>query len=278
MIANEGFSCSTVIFRQYELAHALGTIAGLGFGNVDLAALAGLCEHIPPRGTARQLAAAARTVRASGLTVTSINADPGSFNGHEPAGEVRSRIARLFDACAEVQSPRLVLTCGEPLDPTRTADQQIDAVARGLDDAVALAESSGVELVVEAPHFFRLVNDLNGTRALLDRLDQGIRQAWDVSHVRAAGEDPAELLAEFASRVSIVHLRDAVPGDIRRAIGFGDIDFAAVFGSARAMKFDGPFVLELETHENPYPTKEKETEAALQQLSLAMSGAKEHHA
>ncbi|MEV7086238.1 sugar phosphate isomerase/epimerase [Streptomyces sp. NPDC093085] len=259
-------SCSTITFRGYELPRALDTVAALGFRQVDLGALAGLCEHVPPTGSAAALATVARQVRAAGLPVTSVNADPGSFNTAGAAPEVRDAILRLLDFCAESGSPRLVLTCGEPEQSGEPPAEQIRRVADGLNSVADRAGAAGVALTVEAPHYLRLVNTLARTAELMAGLAPGISQVWDVSHVRAAGEDPAEVFPRFAERVSVVHLRDAVPGDIGRPMGQGEVDFGRVLAGAAAAGFTGPLVLELETHDTPFATKEEEVRSALRHL------------
>jgi len=259
-------ACSTVVFRAYELPRALDTISALGIPAADLAALAGLCEHVPPRGSRADLRAIAGAVRGSGLAMTSVNADPGSFNGAADAALVLDRIDALLEFCADVAVPRLVLTCGDS-EQSDDADRELGAVADGLNRAAEIAAGYPVELVVEAPHYFRLVNTMPRARVLLARLSPEIGQAWDVSHVRASGADPVPLFAEFAERVSIIHLRDAVPGDIRRAIGHGDVDFAGVLAEA-AIRPEVPLVLELETHDSPFETKEEEVQDALTKIGF----------
>ncbi|MBA2813692.1 sugar phosphate isomerase/epimerase [Streptomyces sp. KM273126] len=264
-------SCSTITFRDRELPRALDTIAGLGFRQVDLGALAGLCEHVPPTGTAAELSAVAARVRAASLTVTGVNADPGSFNSGADHTAIREAMYRLLDFCADARSQRLVLTCGEPEDSGVPAEEQLKRVAAGLEPVLDRAREVAVELTVEAPHYLRLVNTMTRTDELLAALAPGITQAWDVSHVRAAGEDPAELFPRFADRVSTIHLRDAVPGDIRRPMGLGDIDFARVLTGATAVGYQGPLVLELETHNSPFSSKEEEVGSALNHLAAALA-------
>ncbi|MEU4228145.1 sugar phosphate isomerase/epimerase [Nonomuraea sp. NPDC026600] len=266
-------ACSTITFRHYQLRKALDTIAELGFSQVDLGALAGLCEHVPPNGSVAALSEVATQVRASSLMVTSVNADPGSFNTAETRSTVLGAIHRLLDFCVEAGSPRLVLTCGAPEQPAVASDIQLGLVADGLNTALERAQELGIELVVEAPHYFRLVNTIPRAQALLAALSPAVRQAWDVSHVRASGADPAGLFPQFAHRVSIVHLRDALLADIRRPMGLGDVDFGGVFASVSASGFEGPFVLELETHDSPFESKEEEVRSALNQLRSAAASA-----
>ena len=39
--------CSSISFRHEDLPTALRTIAGLGFTEIDLGALPGVCDHVP---------------------------------------------------------------------------------------------------------------------------------------------------------------------------------------------------------------------------------------
>src|SRR6185295_1138186 len=72
--------CSTISFRHQPLSEALATIAGLGFSEIDLGALPGVCDHVPYVLDMRAVEDVARTVAASGLRVRSINGDIGDLN------------------------------------------------------------------------------------------------------------------------------------------------------------------------------------------------------
>lgn len=254
--------CSTICFKSQPLQQALESVRSSGFFSADLGALQGLCEHIPPRGTAEELSIAADIVRRSGIEPVSLNADPGAFN-RDPLDDIVSRVARLAAFCREAGVPAIVLPCGGPERDDISIDSQIHAVAVGLAASADAAEGFGIRIFIEAPHHFRLVNTLERTRTLLAQLDDRIGLVYDVSHIRAAGEDPAARFAEFAPHVEHVHLRDAVDGDIRRAMGAGDIDFAAVFAATVAAGYTGTYALELETHNSPFDSKEAEVADAL---------------
>lgn len=266
LTGTRALACSTICFREYTLAEALGLIRKQGFDAIDLGALQGLCEHVPLFGTPEDLKDACRTVNESGLQVLSVNADPGSFNEDIPALEILDRIEALTVFCAEVRSPRLLLPCGAPEREEIPYRQQLEAVASGINAAAATATRYGVQIVVEAPHHYRLVNTLARVRDLLALLDPSVGVVYDVSHIRAAGEDPAAAYAEFASRVVHVHLRDAEPGDIRKVLGSGDVDFESFRIAAEQAGYSGRFVLELETHDSPFASKEEEVSDALHRL------------
>src|SRR6476659_3818911 len=88
--------CSTISFRHLPLPQALATIAELGFAEIDLGALPGVCDHVPYVRDERAVADVAATVAASGLTVRSINGDVGDLNAPlDP--EARARRASHLD-------------------------------------------------------------------------------------------------------------------------------------------------------------------------------------
>src|SRR5688572_29884046 len=77
---HDRLGCSTISFRHQPLAQALSTIAGLGFTEIDLGALPGVCDHVPFVLDADAVDEVAATVSESGLTVRSINGDIGDLN------------------------------------------------------------------------------------------------------------------------------------------------------------------------------------------------------
>jgi sugar phosphate isomerase/epimerase len=101
---------------------------------------------------------------------------------------------------------------------------------------------------------------------LLDALDPTIELAFDVSHIEAADESVTGAWGLLAPRVGIVHFRDAVTGDIRRVIGAGRVDFAAVLTAMDTTGYAGDIVLELETRNSPFATTKQEVAAAIKHL------------
>ncbi|MGC5221236.1 sugar phosphate isomerase/epimerase family protein [Micromonospora sp. DT81.3] len=266
------YSVSTVCLRQYDLVRALDVARSLGFDSVDLVGLRGLCEHVPVNGTTSEMSAAARTFAASGLRAASVNADPGSFDGFDDPVDVMRRVERLIDFAVEAGAPILVLPAGEKSEQ-RTTDPQIARMADALNEAGARAARNGVRLAVEAPYFGRPIDRLARAAELMDALDPSIQLAFDVSHIEAADESVAHAWQLLAARVAIVHLRDAVSGDIRRVIGQGRVDFPAVFDAMRSTDYAGDTVLELETRNSPYASKKQEVLAAVEYLDAARTAA-----
>ncbi|MET4638407.1 sugar phosphate isomerase/epimerase [Mycetocola sp. 2940] len=250
--------CSSISFRHQDLATALQTIRETGFDEIDLGALPGVCDHVPFVLDAEAVDSVAATVNASGLRVRSVNGDIGDLNRVLTAEERASREAHLdmlLTLTAAIGANALVLPCGAiDHEPIRSLDEDFDAVAAELTSAAQRATTFGVEIWTESLHFFRLCFNTERAEQLTQRLDgSGVRLVMDFSHITASGGDPTDYVDRFAGRIAHVHLRDAVPGDIRLSIGNGSADFTGGLRALADSGYTGHFSLELETRdvENP---------------------------
>ncbi|MEU0514379.1 sugar phosphate isomerase/epimerase [Amycolatopsis sp. NPDC006125] len=242
--------CSTISFRHLPLPAALAVIAECGFGEIDLGALPGVCDHVPYDLTDDAVRAVAAEVAASGLRVRSVNGDIGDLNRPHDEDERAAHLRRLLDLTAACAADALVLPCGaQSHDPVATLDADLDLVAAQLHRAAEAAARHGVALWVEAPHYHRLCWNTDLAAELADRLDPSVGLVLDTSHIVASGGDPAAYAERFAARIAHVHLRDATPGHINHSIGNGVVDFAATFAALRATGYQGASSLELETRD-----------------------------
>ncbi len=252
--------CSTISFRHQDLARALTTIAGLGFTEIDLGALPGVCDHVPYVLDESAVHEVARTVAASGLTVRSINGDIGDLNaahegersaggGSGPDGRDR-HTEMLVELAAATGARALVLPCGAlDHEPIESLSADLDRGAAELQTAAFAAERHGVALWTESLHFHRLCFNLERAKALTDRLDGRIGIVLDFSHVVASGGDPVEFIDRFGPRIAHVHIRDAVPGNINLSPGNGEVDFGRGLKALADAGYTGHFSLELETRD-----------------------------
>ncbi|MDP9696875.1 UNVERIFIED_ORG: sugar phosphate isomerase/epimerase [Arthrobacter globiformis] len=246
--------CSSISFRHQDLPTALRTIAGLGFGEVDLGALPGVCDHVPYELDADAVSTVAGDVAASGLRVRSVNGDVGDLNAVLDAGRQAERdrhLDALLTLTAKTGAKALVLPCGAlSHEPVKSLDEDLDTVAAQLIKAQRRAAGFGVELWTESLHFLRFCWNLERAELLARRLaGSGVGIVMDFSHIVAAGEDPLEYLARHEGRIAHVHLRDAVPGNINLSIGNGQAAFAAGLRGLAEQGYAGHFSLELETRD-----------------------------
>ena len=246
--------CSTISFRHQPLAEALVTISDLGFTEIDLGALPGVCDHVPYVLDADAVNHVAAIVSCSGLRVRSINADIGDLNRPLDDGGRTARRAHLdmlIALAVATEARALVLPCGAlDHEPIRTLDADLDLVATELLAAEHAAASRGVEIWTESLHFHRLCWNLQRTQQLSARLaETPVRQVLDFSHVVASGGDPAEFINRLGDQIAHVHIRDAVPGNINLSVGNGDVDFAHGLKTLEHAEYEGHFSLELETRD-----------------------------
>jgi sugar phosphate isomerase/epimerase len=251
---NSRLGCSSISFRHQELGTALRTMSGLGFEEIDLGALPGVCDHVPYNLDDAAVASVTAEVAASGLRVRSVNGDIGDLNAVLDGG---GRLARerhleaLLTLAAGTGAKALVLPCGAlSHEPIRSVDEDLDEIAAQLIHAGQRAAEFGVELWTESLHFLRFCWNLQRAELLAHRLaGTGVGIVMDFSHIVAAGEDPLEYVERHTGRISHVHLRDAVPGNINLSIGNGHADFGAGLRSLAAHGYTGHFSLELETRD-----------------------------
>ena len=245
--------CSTISFRHQPLSEALATIAGLGFSEIDLGALPGVCDHVPYVLDMRAVEDVARTVIASGLRVRSINGDIGDLNlplANGPRADRQRHLDMLVALAVATDARALVLPCGA-IDhtPVETLEADVARVADELTSAADVATSRGVQLWTESLHLHRLCWNLERAQLLTDRLPDDVGVVMDFSHVVASGGDPVEFVSRFGPVVRHVHIRDAAPGNINLSVGRGTVDFAKGLKALRDTGFAGHFSLELETRD-----------------------------
>jgi sugar phosphate isomerase/epimerase len=251
---NSRLGCSSISFRHQDLGTALRTIGGLGFEEIDLGALPGVCDHVPYDLDADAVTAVTAEVVASGLRVRSVNGDIGGLNAVLDAGQQAARdrhLDALLTLTANTGAKALVLPCGAlGHEPVRSPEEDLDEIAAQLTRAGQRAAEFGVELWTESLHFLRFCWNLERAELLARRLaGSSVGIVMDFSHIVAAGEDPLEYIERHQGRIAHVHLRDAVPGNINLSIGNGHADFAAGLRSLAGHGYAGHFSLELETRD-----------------------------
>ena len=278
MHVSDFLGCSTITFRGLPLPEALTTIGGLGFTEIDLGALPGVCDHVPYVLDEAAVEQVAQQVAASGLRVRSVNGDVGDLNrplGDMVQNERHRHLDRLLSLTAAVGARALVLPNGAPdHEPLQTLTDDIARVADQLADAARRAEGYGLELWVESLHLFRLCHELDRARLLTEALagtDVGV--VLDLSHVVASGARPEEFVRLFSDRIRHVHLRDATPGYIHHSIGNGSVDFPAAVQALAEAGYGGHFTLELETRDVADVDRPAATAAAAAYISGLLEAA-----
>jgi sugar phosphate isomerase/epimerase len=127
--------CSTISFRAWTLPGALADISGQGFGEIDLGALPGGCDHVPTPVPPELVDLLADQMLASGLAVRLINADVAGMNDPgRDAAEMQRRLRTLVDLSGgAVGTSTIMSACGRQGTELRTElSRAIATVARTL--------------------------------------------------------------------------------------------------------------------------------------------------
>lgn len=256
--------CSTISFRHLPLRHALGVIAELGFTEIDLGSLPGVCDHVPLDLDEHGVRDVTDAVRAAGLTVRSINCDVGDLNDPTTDLTASSHLGHLLDLAAAVGARALVLPNGAiGHSPIESLEADLDRVAANLSYASMRARTREVSVWTESLHVLRLCCTTGRAAALADRIDPDIGIVMDFSHIVASGGDPVRFVTSTGHRIAHIHIRDATrgnvrlggsdaidePGNINISVGRGDVDFRSGIDALRTAGFDGHYALELETRD-----------------------------
>lgn len=267
--------CSTITLRHLPLPAALDTIGNVGFTAIDLGALPGVCDHVPFDLTDTAVRQVATVVNASGLTVHSVNADVGDLNRPLDAEAEQTRDAhtnRLIDLCAAIGAMGLVLPNGaQQHEPITDVHADLALVADQVARIADRCSARGLQLWIEAPHYFRLCYDLDRTGRLLELLPDDVGVICDVSHIVASGSTPRQFIELARSRISHVHLRDAEPGYIHHSIGNGRVDFADTVAALHGIGYTGAYSLELETRDVTDEQRPAAAQRAAQYISALLS-------
>jgi len=162
----------------------------------------------------------------------------------------QEHVQRLVELCQAIGSTGLMLPNGaQQHEPIVSLDEDLALVADQLSSIQAECVAAGLELWVEAPHFFRLCYDLERAHALASTLPKDIGLICDVSHIVASGSTPRQFVNDFQHRIHHVHLRDAEPGYIHHSIGNGEVDLADTASALAEIGYTGKLSLELETRD-----------------------------
>ena len=125
--------CSTISFRAWNLPGALAEINGQGFGEIDLGALPGVCDHVSTPLPPELVDVLADQILASGLAVRLINTDVAEMN--DPglhAAAMQRRLRTLVDLAGAVGTSTIMLACGRQGTEPRTELSRAIATARTL--------------------------------------------------------------------------------------------------------------------------------------------------
>ena len=230
-------SANTVLFGRSGFATAARVLSAAGYDGVEVAALAGMCEHLELSNWRAQAVELRTILDDHGLKPLAME--------ESALDEERLRLA--FEAAAEIGIPAVCIGSGGKTGDEDALNSAVERIAALSDEAHA----HGVTLCLKA-HVGSAVHDTRTTLAVMGAIDSpGFGVNMDPSHIHRAGEDVVEALRAVVGRVRHVHIRDCPsrepsPGPpSQQACGRGQIDLAGYCGVLAEAGYDGALSLEV---------------------------------
>lgn len=136
----------------------------------------------------------------------------------------------------------------------RKTPAQLDAQAELLEKIFALCDRHKVVPNLHN-HTYEVENDLHDLRGTLARLP-GTKLGPDLNWLVRGGVNPVTFLREFGPQIVFLHLRDQHQnGRWSEALGEGDMDWRAIAGILREIRFQGDAIIELAHERDFQPTR-----------------------
>lgn len=240
-------SCATLCVASLPFRHALDSIARGGFTLVDLAIVPGYVDHVDlaegrtSNDVAEDIAAA---VSARGLRVGSVVTYLRLPDSLDDGQELERRANRVETIVTTTGAARWVIDAGA--SGGHAADRA--AALRRWASFVAvvgpLAERTGVQLLVEAPHRGTLAESAEQVQELLDVAD-GVELGvnLDTFHAADSSGSLAHALDLLLPRIGLVSLGDRWNGSSVRP-GSGSLRLAECVRTLKDGGFSGPVSVE----------------------------------
>jgi hydroxypyruvate isomerase len=234
----------SMLFTELPYLERPGAAASAGFDHVE--------TWWPPEGLAEQWAA---EVARHNLAVTSINAyggdleagERGYVNVRERRGDVLSWFRDAVAFATLCGAPRINLLVGRET-PERSRDEQLTHSAGVLAECAALAEDTGITVLVEPINELDVPDYLVPTPASALQLIQAagsksVRLLYDAYHAARAGLDPCTDVIPLVPDIDHVQYADC-PG--RGAPGTGTVDLVTFVRTLEVAGYTGAIGLEFD--------------------------------
>ena len=235
-------SIGQLTYRTFgDMAQAAREIAAAGYEGFEL------FDGNVVDGTADDYRDLRASMAETGLKLVAIYSGA-NFIFADILDEELARIERAADAARALGAEHLVVGGGAKRT-SGLADGDFDALARGLDRVVAIADKRGLRAHYH-PHLTTMVEGPDAVRRIFAQTS--IDFCPDTAHLAAAGGVPADMVREHAKRISYVHLK----GWQREPFAFtpvdqGDCDNGAVLKALVEIGYRGWITNELDSWPDP---------------------------
>jgi sugar phosphate isomerase/epimerase len=226
---------NSVVFAPVDLETALQHVAWSGYEYVELAAIAGMCEHVSLESDPQKIK---DLLAQNNLTATAM----------EAATNDGERLKKLFALAAQIGIGIVNIGSGGKTGDEESTEQSIELMR----EFAKMASDAGVLLAVK-PHVGQAIyNAATGLRLVNEVTEESIGLNFDPSHLARADENPAEVATRWGSKIITSHFRDCpvrVPGppgtpDLQTP-GRGALDLPEILQSLKTIGYSGPVNLEV---------------------------------
>ncbi len=228
---------NSVLFGGYDLETAFRWIKAAGYDGIEISAIDGMSQHLVLSRWRECVPEIKRLSRAYGLELLAMeqpNQDPAVMES-------------AMQAAVEAGIPIINCGPGGKSDDAESLQERIESLGK----LSARAEHYGVTLCVKAHVGAAIYNTPTTLLALQAINSPAFGLDMDPSHIHRAGENPVEAIAQVASRIRHVHIRDCKgrqhgPGRPEdQANGRGDIDLLGYIRVLKESGYTGPVDLEV---------------------------------
>lgn len=226
--------CNTVVFAAADLETALDQIAFAGYQYVELAAIAGMCEHLSLDSDPPQIK---ELLADRELTATAI----------EAATTDAERLRGIFGLAQALDIQIVNIGSGGKSGDEESTQESISHIR----ELAKLAGDHGVRLAVK-PHVGQAIyNGATGMRLMDEVSEPALGLNFDPSHLLRADEDPAEIATRWGSRTLTSHFRDCASTERQvgppptQIPGRGIVDIPATLAALQTSGYAGPLNLEV---------------------------------
>jgi sugar phosphate isomerase/epimerase len=226
---------NTVIFGSVDLETALQHVEWAGFEYVELAAIAGMAEHIKIGDDTQRIK---DLLAQHNLTVTAT----------EAATNDRDRLQGIFKLASDIGIGIVNIGSGGTTGDEDSTKSSINLMR----DFAKMAGDAGVKLAVK-PHVGQAIyNADTGLRLMEEVTEPAIGLNFDPSHLARADDNPAEVAPRWGNKIITSHFRDCPvrvpgpPGTPEQQIpGRGALDLPEILQSLKGTGYAGPINLEI---------------------------------
>lgn len=215
--------------RNFKLDQAIAMTKKLGVKYITLKDM-----HLPLASTTDERKEARKKIDDAGLTL--MGAGVISLNNNE------AEIRRAFEYTKDAGMPTIVCM------PKRDAIDTLEKIAKDYEIRAAIHNHGPGDKNFPSPN--------DAWNAVKDR-DARLGLCIDIGHTVRIGEDPAEAIKKYASRLYDLHIKDVTAATAKGdtiAMGRGVIDLVAVVKALLEIKFPYHVALEYESDpQDPFP-------------------------